>query len=82
MCQSGVNTAQLTTMVKMADDSIGLTRNWVHEIEHLAGHVDLKSTPALSDAYRKLGEAKRLLAQAADELESGVEAPGFEVELV
>ena len=82
MCQNGVNPDQLTTMVKMADDTIGLTRNWVHEIEHLAGHAQLKTTPQLGEAYRKLGEARRLLAQASDELESGVEAPGVEVALI
>jgi len=73
---------QLTTMVRMVDDSLGMIRNWVHEIEHLAGHADLNSTAELDEAYRKLGEARQLISKATYELENHADEPSFEVELV
>jgi len=82
MCQNGVNNDQLLTMVQMTDDSVRLNQQWVKELAHLAGHLDLKSTAALGEAAKKLREVGATLAETIDELESGVEAPGVEVVLV
>jgi len=82
MCQNGVNNDQLLTMVQMTDDAVRLNQQWVKELAHLAGHLDLKSTPTLSEAAKKLREVGAVLADTIDELESGVDAPGVEVSLV
>ena len=82
MCSNGVNNDQLLTMVQMTDDSVRLNQQWVKELAHLAGHLNLKSTAALSEAAKKLREVDAILADTVDELESGVQAPGVEVALV
>jgi hypothetical protein len=82
MCQSGVNNAQLITMVKMADDSVRLNQAWVKELAHLAGHANLESTPKLTEAAKKLREVDAVLAEAIDELEVADQTEDFAVELV
>jgi len=82
MCQSGVNTAQLLTMTKMAEDTLGLGQGWLEEIHHLADHTNKKASAEIAQATVKLGEVRHLLEAARDELEKGEHDHGFEVELV
>jgi hypothetical protein len=82
MCQSGVNTAQLLTMSKMAEEALDLSLGWLEEIHHLADHVDETAGAEYAQATVKLGEARHILEAARDKLEAVAEEPAFEVELV
>lgn len=82
MCQSGVNTTQLLTMTKMAEDTLALVQGWLEEIHHLSDHAGLESSAKVAQATIKLGEACSLLEHASDELENGAHEHGFDVALV
>jgi len=82
MCQGGVNKAQLLTMTKMAEDTIGLAQGWLEEIHHLADHAQLEASAKVAQATIKLGEARDLLEHAIEELDEKNAQQSFEVELV
>jgi hypothetical protein len=82
MCQGGVNVAQLITMTKMSEDSIGLAQGWLEEIHHLADHANSAASAELAQATVKLGEVRHLLEAACDQLEKGLVEPSVHVELV
>ncbi len=84
MCTNGVNTGQFEEMISQIDDHIALERRWVHKLAHKAGDAGFTTVDdKLHSVQELLDEARALLTDAKDALESDAEATdGVTVSLV
>ena len=77
MCTNGVNTGQFEQMMAQIDDHIALERRWVHKLAHQAGDAGFATVDdKLHSVQELLDEARALITDAKDALESGAEAAG------
>lgn len=77
MCTNGVNTGQFEQMIAQIDDHIALERRWTHKLAHQAGDAGFTNVDdKLHSVQELLDEARALLADAKDALESDAEAAG------
>lgn len=77
MCTNGVNTGQFEQMIDQIDDHIALERRWTHKLAHQAGDAGFENVDdKLHSVQELLDEARALLADAKDALESDAEAAG------
>ncbi len=77
MCTNGVNTGQFEQMITQIDDHIALERRWVHKLAHQAGDAGFATVDdKLHSVQELLDEARALLTDAKDALESDAEAAG------
>ncbi len=77
MCTNGVNTGQFEQMMDQIDDHIALERRWVHKLAHQAGDAGFANVDdKLHSVQELLDEARALLTDAKDALESDAEAAG------
>ena len=75
MCTNGVNTGQFNMMLEQMDDQLAVNRRWVHKLAHTAGDAGFSSTDeALHKVQELLDEARALITDAKDALESDAEA--------
>lgn len=84
MCTNGINTGQFEQMIDQIDDHIALERRWVHRLAHQAGDAGFSTVDDKLHAVQELlDEARALITDAKDALESDAEAnSGITVELV
>lgn len=84
MCTNGINTGQFEQMMSQIDDHIALERRWVHRLAHQAGDAGFATVDdKLHEVQELLDEARALITDAKDALESDAEASsGITVELV
>ena len=84
MCTNGINTGQFEQMIDQIDDHIALERRWVHRLAHQAGDAGFATVDDKLHAVQELlDEARALITDAKDALESDAEASsGITVELV
>ncbi|MBR0406057.1 MAG: dynein gamma chain protein [Eggerthellaceae bacterium] len=84
MCTNGINTGQFEQMMSQIDDHIALERRWVHRLAHQAGDAGFATVDDKLHAVQELlDEARALITDAKDALESDAEASsGITVELV
>ena len=77
MCTNGVNTGQFEQMMAQIDDHIALERRWVHKLAHQAGDAGFATVDdKLQSVQELLDEARALITDAKDALESDAEAAG------
>jgi len=77
MCTNGVNTGQFEQMMAQLDDHIALERRWVHKLAHQAGDAGFATVDdKLHSVQELLDEARALITDAKDALESDAEAAG------
>ena len=77
MCTNGVNTGQFAQMMAQIDDHIALERRWVHKLAHQAGDAGFATVDdKLHSVQELLDEARALITDAKDALESDAEAAG------
>lgn len=77
MCTNGVNTGQFEQMIAQIDDHIALERRWIHKLAHQAGDAGFATVDdKLHSVQELLDEARALLTDAKDALESDAEAAG------
>ena len=77
MCTNGVNTGQFEQMIDQIDDHIALERRWTHKLAHQAGDAGFTTVDdKLHSVQELLDEARALLTDAKDALESDAEAAG------
>lgn len=77
MCTNGVNTGQFEQMIDQIDDHIALERRWTHKLAHQAGDAGFTNVDDKLHAVQELlDEARALLTDAKDALESDAEAAG------
>jgi len=77
MCTNGVNTGQFEQMMAQIDDHIALERRWVHKLAHQAGDAGFTTVDdKLHSVQELLDEARALITDAKDALESDAEAAG------
>ena len=77
MCTNGVNTGQFEQMMAQIDDHIALERRWVHKLAHQAGDAGFSTVDdKLHSVQELLDEARALITDAKDALESDAEAAG------
>jgi len=77
MCTNGVNTGQFEQMMAQIDDHIALERRWVHKLAHQAGDAGFATVDdKLHSVQELLDEARALITDAKDALESDAEAAG------
>ncbi len=77
MCTNGVNTGQFEQMIDQIDDHIALERRWTHKLAHQAGDAGFANVDDKLHAVQELlDEARALLTDAKDALESDAEAAG------
>ena len=77
MCTNGVNTGQFEQMLEQIDDHIALERRWVHKLAHQAGDAGFANVDdKLHSVQELLDEARALITDAKDALESDAEAAG------
>jgi hypothetical protein len=77
MCNNGVNTTQLKTMVEMSAEQVALVSSWLKELAHLAGHAGA-GVAELESAAQALKAARRSLEDGAEALDG---AGGSQVEV-
>ncbi len=84
MCTNGINTGQFGMMVEQLDDQLAVNRRWAHKLAHAAGDAGFSQTDdALHKVQELLDDARALLSDAKDAIESDAEAAsGVSVELV
>ena len=77
MCTNGINTGQFEEMIAQIDDHIALERRWVHKLAHQAGDAGFNTVDdKLHSVQELLDEARALLTDAKDALETDAEAAG------
>ena len=77
MCTNGVNTGQFEQMIAQIDDHSALERRWTHKLAHQAGDAGFATVDdKLHSVQELLDEARALLTDAKDALESDAEAAG------
>lgn len=77
MCTNGVNVGQFEQMIAQIDDHIALERRWTHKLAHQAGDAGFATVDdKLHSVQELLDEARALLTDAKDALESDAEAAG------
>lgn len=80
MCQKGVNTDQMKLMLGQANDSLGMTQQWLEQIHHLADHAELVEPSAeIAQASVLLGEVRAKLDAAADIIDGSTGGPSADV---
>jgi transcriptional regulator GlxA family with amidase domain len=68
MCTNGVNTTQLASTIEIADESVSMSRRWVHRLFHTADDA------GFADVASKLKEAQTLLDEVRAALDEAKEA--------
>ena len=77
MCTNGVNVGQFEQMIAQIDDHIALERRWTHKLAHQAGDAGFATVDdKLHSVQELLDEARALLTDAKDALESDAEVAG------
>ena len=77
MCTNGVNVGQFEQMIAQIDDHIALERRWTHKLAHQAGDAGFATVDdKLHSVQELLDEARALLTDAKDALETDAEAAG------
>lgn len=83
MCQNGVNTDQTKLMIAQANDSLGLSQQWLEQIHHLADHAGMTGPSAeVAQASVLLGEVRARLEAAAELIDGHESHSDVSVELV
>ncbi|MDR1422474.1 MAG: hypothetical protein LBI64_06400 [Coriobacteriales bacterium] len=80
MCSNGVNASQFKMNIEQIDETVALTRRWVHRAFHLAENAQQPKTAArLKEAQGLLDEVRALLSEAGEGAEEEAANAGVTV---